>query len=185
MVFAMDNSKSVDPLILYNLSMLSFVKHNNFFRLKIENMWQAIHTIIWSSHKMITIGNITKVHNSFWFGRMTTHYGLNHDKPNPQFDKMKYYAIVVRDQDVTTVRNMFVDSFDETNIYFEQQECRHFCVSDTSNLIKKYDSSENRTMFLVEYIPSTSIAEKHITLLDAKNEIDEKLKVIESIIQKM
>ena len=99
------------------------------------------------------IGNITKVIQTYAWGRVSTTYGLVSIENTPiEFDIHKKYAVVEKSTDYYVVRNL--NDLDKL-FYPEVSVKGQFYVTDTKHLIHP-DTCKTSDYFLVEYSTTPS-----------------------------
>jgi hypothetical protein len=115
------------------------------------------------------IGNITSVLNSYYYGRITIHSGYIGTKSDIKLNPRKFYAMVYPKDDsgLYIIRNMFNESLDEKNTYYEDDYTNIFSLSDTNGILEKYVNDTGKMdHYLVEYTP---IPESELDTLISNN----------------
>uniref|UniRef100_A0A6C0AE19 Uncharacterized protein n=1 Tax=viral metagenome TaxID=1070528 RepID=A0A6C0AE19_9ZZZZ len=136
---------------------------------------------------MFHLGKINCVLNVYWWGRLTSVYGLNSCTEEPILDPLKHYALIGSYEDKYGIRNFFNNSVEEKNKYFADDNENKYYLSDDNNILKNWTNKNGSgDLYLVEYtlIDLENLEESLNKSIEEKNILDNHIIFLENIIKK-
>lgn len=141
---------------------------------------------------MFHLGKINSVLNVYWWGRLTSVYGLNSSGKEPILDPLKNYALIGLYEgefyeDKYTIRNFFNNSVKEKNTYFADENENQYYLSDEDNILKNWIKKNGSSdLYLVEYtlIELENLEYSLNKSIEEKYVLDNHIVFLENIIKK-